>query len=72
MHLKLGADFYNDLYDAVAPQVREAVKQGFSAVMKVHEDLPKEVNLEKYKDFKNYDHLPSHVRRMILCIFHGG
>ena len=71
-HLTLGADFYNDLYDAVAPQVREAVKQGFSAVMKVHEDLPKKVNLEKFKNFKNYDHLPAHVKRMILSIFHGG
>ena len=71
-HLKLGADFYNDLYDAVAPQVRAAVKQGFPAVMKVYEELPKEVKLQKYKDFKNYGHLPAHVRRMVLSIFHGG
>ena len=71
-HLQLGADFYNDLYDAVAPQVRAAVKQGFPAVMKVYEELPKEVKLPKYKDFKNYDHLPAHVKRMVLSLFHGG
>ena len=71
-HLQLGADFYNDLYDAVSPKVREAVKNGFPAVMKVHDELPKEIRLDKFKDFKNYDHLPSHVRRMILSIFHGG
>ena len=71
-HMKLGADFYNDLYDAVAPQVREAVKQGFPAVMSVYEELPKTVKLQKYKDLKNYDHLPAHVKRMVLSIFHGG
>ena len=71
-HLKLGADFYNDLYEAVAPQVRDAVKQGFPAVMNVYEELPKKVKLQKYQDLKNYDHLPAHVRRMVLSIFHGG
>ena len=71
-HLKLGAEFYNDLYDAVAPQVRAAVKQGFPAVMKAYEELPKKVKLDKYKDLKNYDHLPAHVKRMVLSLFHGG
>ncbi len=71
-HLQRGADFYNDLYEAVAPQVRTAVKQGFPAVMKAYEELPKTVKLDKYKDLKNYDHLPAHVKRMVLSIFHGG
>ena len=71
-HLNLGADFYNDLYDAVAPQVRAAVKQGFPAVMKAYEELPKKVKLPKYKELKNYDHLPAHVKRMVLSLFHGG
>ncbi len=71
-HLQLGADFYNDLYDAVEPQVRAAVKQGFPAVMKAYEELPQAVKLDKYKEFKNYDHLPAHVKRMVLSLFHGG
>ena len=71
-HLKLGADFYNDLYNAVAPTVRAAVKQGFPAVMKAYEELPREVKLQKYKEFNNYDHLSAHVKRMVLSLFHGG
>ena len=32
-----------------------------------------ELKLPEYADWKGYDrHLPAHVRRMILSIFHGG
>lgn len=71
-HLKRASDFYNALYDAVAPKVAEATKQGFPAVMRLLEELPKELKLEEYKDLKNYDHLPAHTSRMIFSIFHGG
>lgn len=71
-HLILAADFYNDLYDAVAPKTLEAMTVGFSAIVDIINNLPQEIKLEKYKDFKNYDHLPYHAERMILSIFHGG
>ena len=70
--LKLAADFYNDLYAVVSPELEVAMKQGFGAIVQTLNTLPKEVKLPKYKKMRNYDHLPAHVERMILSIFHGG
>ena len=70
--LQLAADFYNDLYAAVEPPLSKAMAEGFPAVMALMATLPEQVKLDKYKDFKNYDHLPAHVERMIFSIFHGG
>ena len=71
-HLVAAAEFYNELYDAVAPTVLETMDQGFVALINALETLPQQVELEKYKDYKNYDHLPYHTERMVLSIFHGG
>ncbi|WP_168204042.1 MBL fold metallo-hydrolase [Aliikangiella coralliicola] len=71
-HLIMGARFYNDLYDAVEAKTLEALSQGFPALVNVMTTLPNQVKLEHFKGFKNYDHLPAHVERMILSIFHGG
>lgn len=71
-HLVLGAQFYNDLFDAVAPKLEIAMQKGFPAVAQLMQTLPNEVKLERFKDFKHYDHLPRHVDRMIFSIFHGG
>ena len=71
-HLIIGANYYNDLYDAVAPKMLSALKEGFPAIMQALKDLPVEIKLEKYKNFKNYEDLPKHVERMAFSIFHGG
>ncbi len=70
--LQLAADFYNDLFNAVAPALQKAMKENFGATMAVVNTLPKEVKLPKYKDFGNYKDLPAHVERMVYSIFHGG
>lgn len=71
-HLIRASEFYNDLYLAVAPPVIEAANKGFSAVLKTIAELPKEVKLEHHNDLKNYDHLPSHVHKMVMAVFRGG
>ena len=71
-HLITASNFFNDLYDAVAPQAIKATLGDLGAVIKLLDTLPKKIKLDKYKKLKNYDHLPAHVDRMIFAIFHGG
>ncbi len=71
-HLRIAADFYNDLFAAVEPTMQKALGEGFGAVMGAIKTLPKEVSLPRYKGLGNYDHLPAHVERMVFSIFHGG
>lgn len=71
-HLIKATQFYNDLYDAVAPTIIEASKKGFAEIMKAVTTLPQTVELNQHKDLKNYDSLPTHVHRMAMAIFHGG
>ncbi|MDY8135431.1 MBL fold metallo-hydrolase [Aquimarina sp. 2201CG5-10] len=71
-YLIKASQFYNDLYDAVAPVIIEASQKGFAEIMEAVNILPKTVELNQHKDLKNYDSLPTHVHRMAMAIFHGG
>ena len=68
-------EYYNDLYDAVKAVVDETIMQAGGAVFVVYglyDTLPQTLELEKYKDWENYDtSFPSHVERMLLGIYHG-
>ncbi|CAL2088306.1 MBL fold metallo-hydrolase [Tenacibaculum sp. 190524A02b] len=71
-HLIKASQFYNDLYDAVAPTMIKATKKGYLETMEAIKTLPKTTELRQHKDLKNYDSLPTHVYRMAMAIFHGG
>ena len=68
------AAFVEDLFDLVGGEIRKAMQEG--GPMKVFTSMELWVHglkLPQYADWKGYDqHLPTHVRRMILSIFHGG
>ena len=68
------AAFVEDLFNLVNDEIRKAMQEG--GPMKVFTSMELWVHglkLPQYADWKGYDqHLPTHVRRMILSIFHGG
>ena len=68
-------EYYNDLYDTVKVAVDEAIMQAGGAVFAaygLYDTLPQTLELEKYKEWVNYDNsFPSHVERMLLSIYHG-
>ena len=67
-------EFVEDLFNLVSGEIRKAMQEG--GPMQVFMNLekwPNELKLPKYEDWKGYDeHLPAHIRRMALSIFHGG
>lgn len=71
--LRDNAQYYNDLFDAVYGQLKQARDQGGPfAVFGVMESLPASIRLDQYSDWANYDTaLASHARRMMMSIFHG-
>lgn len=70
--LQLSAEFFNDLYNEIYPKLIEAKAKGYEAEGEFKATFPKTLKMEKYKDFKNYDHLYRHAERMIESISHGG
>lgn len=74
-NLRENAEYYNDLYDAVKPEVDAAIAAAGGAAFGAYglfDTLPQTLRLEKYADWGNYDSaLPKHVERMLLAIYHG-
>ncbi len=68
------AAFVEALFDLVGGEIRKAMREGGpTQVMMNLATWPGELKLPEYADWKGYDeHLPAHVRRMALSIFHGG
>ena len=68
------AEFVEDLFNLVGGEINKAMQEG--GPMKVVTSIQlwqHELKLPKYAGWEGYDqHLPIHVRRMILSIFHGG
>lgn len=66
--------FVEDLFNLVFGEIQNAMESGGPmAVMQNMERWPNELKLPQYADWHGYDeHLPSHIRRMALSIFHGG
>ena len=68
------AAFVEDLFNLVNGEIRKAMQEG--GPMKVFTSMElwmHGLKLPQYADWKGYDrHLPAHVRRMVLSIFHGG
>ena len=66
--------FVEDLFALVGGEIRKAMKAGGPmGVMRSLPVWPDVLKLPKYAHWKGYDeHLPAHVRRMALSIFHGG
>ena len=66
--------FVEALFELVNGEIRKAMQAG--GPMRVITGLEKwqrELKLPRYADWKGYDeHLPTHIRRMALSIFHGG
>ena len=68
------AAFVEDLFQLVGGEIRKAMQAGGPRqVMASLERWTRELKLPAYADWKGYDeHLPAHIRRMALSIFHGG
>ena len=68
------AAFVEDLFNLVGGAIGKAMQEGGPRqVMMSMSMWPQELKLPQYADWKGYDeHLPTHVRRMALSIFHGG
>ena len=68
------AAFVEDLFNLVGGAIGKAMQEGGpSQVMMSMSMWPQELKLPQYADWKGYDeHLPTHIRRMALSIFHGG
>ena len=66
--------FVEDLFALVGGEIREAMEAGGPMEVMRHLSMwPGELKLPGYAHWKGYDeHLPAHVRRMALSIFHGG
>lgn len=65
------AGFLNDLYDAVLPRVEEMLKNPKNLVGDIVE-MSETLKLPKYKNWKNYNELPEHIRQMAFALVHGG
>ena len=66
-------EYYNDLYDAVYGGIAAAFAEGGQfAVFGAFATLPQTLELEKYKDWENYESsFPRHVERMFQAITHA-
>ena len=66
--------FVEDLLNLVGGEIRKAMQAGGPPqVVASLKKWERELKLPKYSDWEGYDeHLPTHVRRMALSIFHGG
>ena len=66
--------FVEDLFNLVGAEIGKAMQEGGPMkVMTSMEMWRHELKLPKYADWKGYDqHLPAHVWRMTMSIFHGG
>ncbi len=66
--------FVEDLFQLVSVEVAKAMAAGGPAqVLAGMERWQSELKLPAYADWQGYDeHLPAHIRRMALSIFHGG
>ncbi len=71
--LRDNAQYYNDLYEAVFQQLKQARDEGGPfAVFGVIDSLPGSIQLDQYSDWANYDTaIASHARRMMFSIFHA-
>jgi len=71
--LRDNAQYYNDLFDAVYQQMKQARDEGGPfAVFGLLESLPGSIQLDQYSGWANYDSaLSSHARRMMFAIFHA-
>ncbi|WP_420546815.1 MBL fold metallo-hydrolase [Curvivirga sp.] len=73
--LKASAAYYNDLYSVVKTELDALIAKGgigaaFDALLG---DLPNQIKLPKYENWKGYnEHLSAHVFRMGMSIAHGG
>lgn len=68
-------EFVEDLYNLVFGEIQKALQAGGPAAV-AQGGITKwqnELKLPKYADWDGYDeHLPVHIRRMAMSIFHGG
>ena len=73
--LRAGAQYYNDLYDAVKAEVDVAIAAAGGSPFGAYglfDTLPGELELPQYEGWNNYaSSLPKHVQRMLLAIYHG-
>ena len=73
-HVDAQLAFVEDLFSLVGGEIQKAMQEG--GPMQVITSLARwqqELKLPQYAHWKGYDeHLPAHIRRMALSIFHGG
>lgn len=71
--LRENLEFVEDLFNLVHGEVQKALQAGGpAAVVQEIDRWSDELELPQYAHWAGYDHLPAHIRRMALSIFHGG
>lgn len=73
--LKEGAEFTNDLYNAVKAELEAAMAEGgpSAAYEALGGELQTKIKLPKYESWNGYnENLPRHIWRMGMSIMHGG
>ena len=73
-HIDAQLAFVEDLFALVGGEMQKAMEEGGpTQVIMSMGRWEQELKLPQYAHWKGYDeHLPTHVRRMALSIFHGG
>ena len=68
------AQYLNDLHAAVMQAIDEAVAEGGpDAAWGLLDTLPESLKLPQYASWDGYEeHLPTHTKRMLMSILHGG
>jgi len=72
--LRENLEFVEDLFHLVHDEIHKALRAGGpAAVVQGIDRWTEELALPQYAHWTGYDqHLPAHIRRMALSIFHGG
>ncbi|MEZ8789661.1 MBL fold metallo-hydrolase [Vibrio lentus] len=64
---------YNDIYDNVLQKLKDKRKTHKGSLYDyAYYELQQEIELPKYKSWKQYEELPAHIQRMALSMVHAG
>ena len=71
--VKENLELNNALLSLVGDAMQKAMEEkGLGGILEGMETWPNTLELPEYADWHGYEHLPAHIRRMALSIFHGG
>lgn len=66
------AEFLNDLYDTVMPEIQKTMKSNPGQMTSRILEMSEALQMPKYQGWKNYNQLPFYIRKMSFAIVHSG